>query len=77
MSNPQRLKGGKRVWVEDGCGGRRWMDRRHAIQYELGGVRSDLEVVIDDRGGGVTLEVPESRLSFIAVLPKEMVIGGR
>ncbi len=76
MSNPQRLKG-KRVWVEDGCGGGAISgSRRHAIQYELGGVRSDLEVVIDDRGG-VTLEVPESRLSFIAVLPKEMVIGGR
>lgn len=76
ISNPQKAPG-RRIWVEGNFGEGRAPGRKlHVISYALGGVRSDSSAVVDGKGG-VTLEVPESRLSFIAVLPEEMVAGGR
>jgi hypothetical protein len=76
ISNPQKAPG-RRIWVEGNFGEGRAPGRKlHVISYALGGARSDSSAVVDGKGG-VTLEVPESRLSFIAVLPEEMVAGGR
>lgn len=76
ISNPQEAPG-RRIWVEGNFDENRLRGRKlHAVSYTLGGARSDSSVAMDEKGG-VTLEVPTSRLSFIAVLPEEMVVGGR
>lgn len=71
MSNPQRLKG-QRIRIHCLHEQNKWSscDRMTCVGHDLGGVSLDSDIEVDS-DGYVDIEIPESALSFVTLMPEE------